>query len=262
VRIASPLAGARFAGVYRDLPAQLAGYWAFLVYALTHLRVLSIGPVRAVFHRQLYFTGIQGAYLVGLLGLMSGALAVTQTTALVGANSDLTVRVLEWTVVGELGPLLAAIIIVARSAVAIATELALMETRAETDNLANLRIRPMDYLVVPRMAALTLSMIALTLYFQVVAVAGGLAVSALFQNAPFLIQLGRFFEVITVADVFLALLKSFCFGAAVSAISCYHGLAVSRSLTVVPIAAMRAVIQSLLFVFVIDALFAYVRFVL
>src|ERR1043165_1969458 len=145
----------RFAGDYSDLPAQLAGYWAFLVYAVTHLRVPALGPGRAGFHGQLYFTGVQGACLVGLLGLLVGALAVTQTTALVGANSELTVRVLVWTVVGELGPLLAAIIIVARSAVGVAARGALMEAQSETDYLANLRIRAMDYLVVPRMAALT-----------------------------------------------------------------------------------------------------------
>jgi phospholipid/cholesterol/gamma-HCH transport system permease protein len=120
----------------------------------------------------------------------------------------------------------------------------------------------MDYLVVPRMAALTLSVVALTVYFQTVAVAGGLAVSALYQSVSFVIQLTRFFDVITLTDVFTALSKSFCFGAAVASISCYHGLAVRRSLTAIPLAAMRAVIQSLLFVFVIDALFAYVRFVL
>src|SRR5258708_30061391 len=159
----------RFAPDYSDLPSQLAGYWAFFIYAITHLRVLAIRPVRAVFHRQLYFTGVQGGYLVGLLGLLVGALAVTQTTALVGANSELTVRVLVWTVVGELGPLLAAIIIVARSAVAIASELAVMEARAETDGLAAMSIRSMDYLVVPRMAALTLSIVALTPYFPPVA---------------------------------------------------------------------------------------------
>src|SRR5258708_32017334 len=122
----------RLATGYRDLPSQLAGYWAFLVYALTHLRVLAIGPVREVFHRQLYFTGMQGAYLVALLGLLAGTLAVTQTTALVGGSSELTVRVLVWTGVGELGPLLPAIIIVARSAAAIATDPALRETRRET----------------------------------------------------------------------------------------------------------------------------------
>lgn len=247
---------------YRDIPAALVGYWAFFAYAATHLRVLSIAPVRSVFQRQLYFTGIQGAWLVGLLGLLAGALAVTQVTALVGGSSELTVRVLVWTVVGELAPLLAAIIIVARSAVAIATELALMEARAETDHLERLRIRIMDYLVVPRIAALTLSVMVLTVYFQAVAVAGGLAVSALFQNSSFMLQLGRFIDVIGLPDIFVALAKSFCFGAAVSTISCYHGLAAGRSLTAVPLAAMRAVIQSLLFVFVIDALFAYVRYLL
>jgi phospholipid/cholesterol/gamma-HCH transport system permease protein len=252
----------RAAAALRDIPAQVAGYWAFLVYAATHLRVLSISPVRSVFQRQLYFTGIEGAHLVALLGLLAGVLAVTQTTALVGGNSELTVRVLVWTVVGELGPLLAAIIIVARSAVAISTELALMEMRSEIEHLAQMRISAMDYLVVPRMAALTLSTVALSVYFQAVAVAGGLAVSALFQNVSFVIQLARFLDVITLTDILVALLKCLLFGAAISAIACYHGLAVGRSLTAVPVAAMRAVIQSLLFVFVIDALFAYVRYVL
>ena len=256
------MSGERPPAALGAVPDQLAGYWAFFAYTATHLRVLAIPPIRAVFHRQLYFTGIEGAYLVGLLGLLAGALAVTQTTALVGGNSELTVRVLVWTVVGELGPLLAAIIIVARSAVAIATELALMETRGETDDLANLRISVMDYLVVPRMAALTLSVVVLTVYFQSVAVAGGLAVSALYQNVSFVIQLNRFFDVITLTDVFTALLKSFCFGAAVAAVSCYHGLTVRRSLTAVPLAAMGAVIQSMLLVFVIDAAFAYLRYAL
>jgi phospholipid/cholesterol/gamma-HCH transport system permease protein len=248
--------------VFGDMPSRLAGYWAFFAYTVTHLRVLRIAPVRKVFHRQIYFTGIEGVYLVGLLGLLAGALAVTQTTALVGGNSELTVRMLVWAVVDELGPLLAAIIIVARSAVAIATELALMEARAETEDLARLRVNIMDYLVVPRMTALTLSAVVLTIYFQSVAVAGGLAVSALYQSVSFWIQLTRFFDVVTLADVFVALLKSFCFGAAVASISCYHGLAVGRSLTAVPLAAMRAVIHSLLFVFVIDVLFAYARYIL
>ena len=43
------------------VPSRLSGYWAFFAYTVTHLRVLGIGPVRTVFHRQLYFTGIEGA---------------------------------------------------------------------------------------------------------------------------------------------------------------------------------------------------------
>ena len=241
---------------------DVVGAWAFLAYGVSHLRSLSIGPVRTVFHRQLYFTGIQGIGLVLVVGLMVGALVVTQTTAVVGGDSELTVRMLDWTVIGELGPLLAAIVIVARSSVAISTELALMRARGETDHLEMLRISALDYLVVPRMAALTLSLVVLTVYFQAIAVAGGLAASAAYQNLSFVAQLGRFLEITSVANIASALLKSVAFGLAISAVSCWHGMGVGRTLSAVPIAAMNAVIQSLFAVFAIDAAFAYLRYAL
>jgi phospholipid/cholesterol/gamma-HCH transport system permease protein len=91
------------------------------------------------------------------------------------------------------------------------------EPPTETDGLAAMSIRTMDYLVVPRMAALTLSMVALTAYFQAVAVAGGLAISSLYQATPFVEQLARFFEVITFADLAIAVAKSLCFARGVGA---------------------------------------------
>ncbi len=248
---------ARLKSIYQTA----VGSWGFIVYTLSNLRVLSNPPVRGVFERQLYFTGTESVYLVVLLGLLAGAAIATQTTSIVGANSELTVRVLVWTVVRELGPLLAAIIIIARSSVAIATELAVMEVRGETDALKEMRIPPMDYLVVPRVSALTLSAVALTIYFETVAVVGGLAVSAVFQNVSFLTQLGRFLEVISPADIALPVAKSFCFGIAIAAISCYHGLAVSKSVTAIPVATLHAVIRSLISVFVIDALFAWLGYI-
>jgi len=246
----------------RQIGRDILGAWAFLVYTASHLRALSVGPVNTVFTRQLYFTGIQGIGLVLLVGLMVGALVVTQTTAVVGGDSELTVRMLDWTVIGEAGPLLAAIVIVARSSVAIAAELALMRARGETDHLEMLRIPALDYLVVPRMAALTLSLVVLTVYFQAIAVAGGLAVSALTQNLSFTTQLARFLEITSVTNIGLAMLKSVAFGLAISAVSCWHGMGVARSLIAVPIAAMNAVIQSLFAVILIDAVFAYLRYAL
>lgn len=244
-----------------EIYRSAAGYWAFTVYALSHLRTLSIAPVRSVFERQFYFTGIESVSMVALLGLLAGATIATQTTALVGGDSELTVRVLVWTVVRELGPLLAAILIIARSSVATATELALMEVRGETDALTAMRIPPLDYLVVPRAAAITLSAIALTVYFEICAVGGGLALSALFQNVSFLTQFGRFFEVIGPGDIALPAAKALCFGLAIAAISCYHGLAAGKSVTAIPVAVMRAVIRSLLAVFLIDVLFTWLTYI-
>ncbi len=241
---------------------HLGGYLAFATHVATHLRALRVSPVRSVFQRQLYFSGIQGLRLTAVLGLIAGALIVTQATALVGADSELSVRVLGWTVIGELGPLLAAIILIARSGVAVATELALMSTNRETEALASLQIPPMDYLVVPRVAALTLSSIALTVYFQAVAVAGGLGASALFQNASFVTQLGRFLEVLSFAEFGASMAKSAVFGAAIAVVACYHGLSIPATITSVPIAATQAVIHGLIVVFMADVLFAYLRFVL
>src|SRR3990170_3746746 len=91
------------------------GALQLLGYAFTHLRVLRIAPVNAVFHRQIFFTGVEALGIVAVFGLLSGALVITQITSLVGGDSELTVKILIWTVVREVGPLFAAIIIIARS---------------------------------------------------------------------------------------------------------------------------------------------------
>lgn len=241
------------------LHRYLAGFLALLGYAATHLRALRNPPVRAVFERQLYFTGIEGVVLVAAIGLLTGALFATMAIAMLGTD-ELSMRALVLVQVGELGPMIAAIIIIARSSVAIAAELALMHAREETAHLRLMRIPPLDYLVVPRMAAVTLSVFALTVYFQAVAVAGGIATSALFQEVTFVEQLGRFFAAITIEDILVAAAKSLGFGLAISAISCFHGLDVGKSATAIPIAAVRAVVQSLIAVFLIDGALAYVRY--
>ena len=240
----------------------LGGYVSFATYTATHLGVLGVVPVRSVFQRQLYFSGIEGLRLTAALGLIAGILVVTQATSLTGADSHLSVQILAWTVIGELGPLLAAIILIARSGVAMATELALMAIQSETKTLETLNIPPMDYLVVPRVAALTLSSVALAVYFQTVAVAGGLGASALFQNASFLSQFGHFLEIISFAAIAVAIIKSAIFGAAIAVMACYHGLSVPPTITSVPVAATQAVIHGLMAVFAVDLIFAYFRFAL
>ncbi len=109
-------------GRFIALQRYLAGFWAFLIYALTHLRALRIQPVRIVFERQLYFTGIEGLMLVAGIGLLTGAVFAMTATALLGAG-ELSMRTLVLVQLGELGPMIAAIIIIARSSVAIAAEL-------------------------------------------------------------------------------------------------------------------------------------------
>src|ERR1035437_3339668 len=123
------------------LQRNLAGFWAFLIYGITHLRMLRIQPVRTVFERQLYFTGIERLVLVATMGLLTGAVFAMTATVILGTG-ELSMRTLVLVQMGELGPMVAAIIIIARSSVAIAAELALMHTRGETTHLWLMRIPP------------------------------------------------------------------------------------------------------------------------
>jgi len=180
-------------------------------------------------------------------------------TSLIGGDSTLTVKILIWTIVRELGPLFAAIIIVARSSAAIASELALMKTRGEMSSLLRMGISPQDYLLVPRVVGVTLAVLALTIYFQLVAIGGGLAISALFQNVSWLDQVGRFLQTVKLSEFAVVAFKGCLFGLAISSISCYNGMQAQPSVTEVPKVAIKAVLQSLLFVFALDALIAYLN---
>ena len=93
----------------------LVGYLTLAIYAFWRIRILKIYPVRTVLYRQIYFTGWESLRPVTLLALMCGALVTTQTIRFAGGDSVLVVRAMAWLFVLELGPLLAAMIIIARS---------------------------------------------------------------------------------------------------------------------------------------------------
>ena len=241
---------------------QLAGYYELVAYSVKQLRVLRIAPVRLVLLRQIYFTGVQALGILAPIALLSGALVITQAVALMGADSEMVLRVLVWVVVRELGPLIAAILIIARSTPAIATELALMKTHHELDHLRRMGVPEQDYLIVPRIVGVTLSVVALSFYFQIIAILGGMGVSALYQQSSFIELLDEFLAVMQASDLVRTFVKSAFFGIAIAAIACFHGLAVQKAITEVPQAAIRAVMRSLLAVFLIDAVFAWISLVL
>ena len=98
-------------------------------------------PVWRVFLKQLYFTGLESLQVIVMISALIGAVTITQLISLVGTgNEGLTGKVLIWVVVRELGPLLTAIIVIARSGTAIATELGFMTINGEIDAIEALGI--------------------------------------------------------------------------------------------------------------------------
>jgi phospholipid/cholesterol/gamma-HCH transport system permease protein len=241
--------------------AYARGVDALVRYAIWHARALSIPPVRRVFQKQIYFTGIEALGAVGVIAMLAGIVITTQITSLVGQNARLMANILLWTIVRELGPLLTAIIIVARSSSATASELATMSIRGELDSLRVLGIEPNEYLVVPRILGITASVAVVTFYFQAIAIVVGLAYASLVQPISFSENLSGVMSALTIQEVLVSLLKGVVFGLLISATSCFYGVSASGSVTAVPRAATKAVMRNLIMVFVLDGVITYAFFI-
>jgi len=161
-------------------------------------------------------------------------------------------------VLREIGPLIAAVLVIQRSGTAVSTELALMKISGEIASLRHMRIDPQDYLVVPRVVGIALANAALTVYVQFIAVGGGMLLSALIINASFGEMAESFLLLASPLDLVYSMAKSLLFGAAIGLIACYYGLnPPGNSINAVPKAAISAVTQATLAVMLLNVLFAY-----
>jgi phospholipid/cholesterol/gamma-HCH transport system permease protein len=228
------------------------GNWRLAWEALCRLPALARWPVRQVLLKQVYFTGTESLLTITLVAALVGLIVVTEVSNLVGTNEHLTSHVLIWIVVRELGPLIAAIVMIGRSSSAFASELSTMQINGEIKSLRCMGISPLSYLIMPRVLAMVLAGTALAFYFQVVAVCAGWYVTALRLEISFRSEMASFFEIITFQEIVATLLKSVVFGLLVSVVSCYHGMRLKVAMTEVPQAVSQAVIRSLLSVFIAD----------
>lgn len=211
-------------------------------------------PVSRVYLKQVYFTGVEALGIIVTLFLLIGILIITQIISFAGVGSaPLTGKVLVWIVVRELGPLLTAVIVIARSGTAIATELATMKLGGEIDVLESLGIPSGRYLIMPRILGVATAVVILTLYAEVVSVAGGFLAASVAWGIPLDQYNQGIIPFLTPGEIGVSAFKGFTFGLIIAAVCCRQGLSVEESLTQVPQAATKGVMRSLLLVFLQNA---------
>lgn len=217
--------------------------------------------VQPLIREQIARAGVRVLPIVVFLGLALGFVIVGQTVALlskVGAT-NLTGTLMVSAVVRELGPLVSALIVLARVGTATVIELGTARAMGEVEALEALGIDPIHYLVVPRLIGLTVSIFVLTVYLIVVALVSGFGFS--FLQASTLSASDYFRQIAEALDwtdfIYLGL-KSGAYGVLTSLIICYHGLAQPVRLEEVSAATTRTVAQCVIACVGIDALFIVV----
>ena len=192
------------------------------------------------------------------VALALGFLVVGQTIsalAKVGATSYLG-STMVIVIVRELGPLLTAVLVLARVGTANVIELGTARALGEVEALEALGIDPVHYLIVPRVIGMTLGIFSLTVYLILGALASGY-LFAFLQDVP--MTPGDYFKQIVESlnwlDFVLLALKTTTFGFFIAIVTCYHGLAQPLRLEDVSRVAVRAVTQGVIVCVLIDAVF-------
>jgi phospholipid/cholesterol/gamma-HCH transport system permease protein len=237
------------------------GYTATLLHGVLHAARLREPAVRASLARQIQLSGVQALPAVGLVAALLGAVVPTQAMALLGPDNETVLKLLVWGGIRELAPLLSALVLIARSGVAIATEVALMHLRGGMDDTLWHGAAHEDEVVIPRMLGLAISGAVLASYFQAIAIVAALLASSLLLDTPLLAELDAFLGAGAWWQVMASIAKSALFGLAIGAVCCYHGLNAEPRIAAIPKAAVAAGLGSLMIVLAIDLFAAWLRIV-
>jgi len=195
---------------------------------------------------QIYFTFAQAMGIAAMLALGIGAaVTIIGFPFLQGLGQQrLIYQLLIIIVTRELGPLLIAFIIIARSATAIATEVAGMVISHEVEAYVSIGIDPIEHLAVPRFLGVTVSLLLLNVYFSLFGLAGSFVIAQMFHPLPAGYYFGSLVQSLSPADLAIVAAKSLAFGMIISTVAITEGLAVERASTEVPVAGLRAVTKA------------------
>jgi len=158
--------------------------------------------------------------------------------------------------VRELTPILNAIVLAGRTGASFAATLATMQGNEEIDALTTLGVPAEEFLVLPRVVTLSLLMPLFFLYGSAFALAGGLLVATPILGLSPVAYMAQTQDAISGANFAIGALKALVFGAAVALIGCHQGLRASRSAAGVGAATTAAVVNSIIAVIALDAVFA------
>ncbi|MBN2450064.1 MAG: ABC transporter permease [Lentisphaeria bacterium] len=157
-------------------------------------------------------------------------------------------------VVRAMGAIMTGIVMAGRSGAAFAAQLGTMEVNEEIDAFRTMGIDPIEFLVLPRLLALTLMMPLLCLYADVMGILGGLAVGVGLMRIGLVQYVVETRRIVGLNDLGVGLFMSVVFGILIALAGCLRGLQSGRSSAAVGQAATRAVVTGIVWIVVATAI--------
>lgn len=242
------------------------GAFALITFGVT---ITKFWKAPAVVHpmisMQISHAGVRLLPMISFLAMAMGLVVIGQTVSLlnrVGAQEYAGI-VMVTVIVRELGPLVTALLVLARAGTAIVIELSTNRATGEVEALEALGIDPIHFLVMPRVLGLAISIFSLTVYLIIVALLSGY-LFAFIQDVP--LRPGEYFNQLVNSlrweDFALLALKTLSFGIVIAIVTCYQGLARPLRIEEVRDVTTKAVVESVIACVLLDALFIIVYLII
>jgi phospholipid/cholesterol/gamma-HCH transport system permease protein len=206
----------------------------------------------------LYRIGATALPITALVGFLIGVVLAYLTSLQLkqfGADAFI-VHILGLSLIRELGPVLAAILIAGRSGSAITAQIGVMRVTEELDAMRVMGIAHGYRLVMPRALALAIAMPLVSVWTTVMALIGGMAAAQLVLGLSPEFFLNALPRAVEAANLNLALGKSVVFGLLIALIACHFGLRVEPNTESLGKGTTASVVTSITMVIIMDALFA------
>ena len=253
------LLGARALGMLDHIKSLVRLIGQLLLDIVRLVRRPQEGPWRDL-SGHLYHIGATALPITALVGFLIGvvlAYLISQQLRQFGADAFI-VNILGISLIRELGPVLAAILIAGRSGSAITAQIGVMRVTEELDAMRVMGIARGFRLVMPRALALAVVMPLISVWTTVAALLGGmLAANAAMGITPafFITALPA---AVDIANLTLATGKSVVFGVLIALVGCHFGLRVKPNTESLGQGTTASVVTSITVVILVDALFAIV----
>ncbi len=226
---------------------------------LSLLRAPHKGPWRDV-SGHLYQTGATALPITALVGALIGvvlAYLTAQQLQKFGADAFI-VDIMGVSVIRELGPMLAAILIAGRSGSAMTAQIGVMRVTEELDAMRVLGIAPGARLVLPRVLALSIAMPLISTWTSLMALGGGMVAADVSLGVSPQFFVAELPKAVQQANLWLALGKSAVFGAVIALIACHWGLRIAPNTRSLGQGVTASVVSAITAVIVVNAVFAVV----
>lgn len=193
--------------------------------------------------------------LTFLIGIALGVQTAIQLKAF-GADTFLIAMVVQG-MIRELGPLMAAIILAGRTGSATTAEIATMKVQEEVDALKTMGLNEIQFIVVPKFWALSITMPLVTILATMAGILGGALVALIYVGMSPIMIFEEFSKNIIIKDLLISTVKSLVFAWLIIWIGSYHGFQVSGGAEEVGKETTKSVVASIFVIVIADAIFSF-----